>query len=147
MFDLAIFTYDTCFIPLTGWFYGFVFTGDKVVQVTGSMFDNASIGVAGIIEYLHFRPCLPDVVIFCWVLEYVIDDTGVATWSDFPFNTKFEVLEFFVRKDIAAIFSLPVTFWIRLCIQVECIILYDPGAADPFFAPAVELGDRLAIEE
>src|SRR5438270_9490828 len=93
------------------------------------MFNNFSIGVGRIIQYLHFRTGMIGFLEFRSFL-YVKQNTAVTGRRNFPFQFQIEIVIFIVCYEVAAANDLTV-FFIG-CIKVYCTIAYLPGRSIGF---------------
>jgi hypothetical protein len=126
MFYFPIFKDEFGVVPFSGGLHGFVFARDQIIQVACPVFGDFAVGVASIVEHLHFWPCFPNVIVFRGVFYDVVNDPRIPARSNFPVQMQFKISELFGSQNIATVRSLPATIGVWFGFEVNRIVGHDP---------------------
>lgn len=97
---------DLSCVPLANSFYHAFFSGDQIIEITGAVFIDLSIGMAVVIEHLHFRTSIPYIFVLGRVVLHPEDNAAVAIFRDLPIELQVKILILPVGYQVAAGFAM-----------------------------------------
>ncbi len=100
MLDVVVLDPDQHVVPLAGRAHGFRVGGNQVVERAGPVGLQLAVGVALVVEHLHFNTGAPG-GIFRFILHQV-ENAAVAARGNLPLQAEFEIPEFLAVIDQVA---------------------------------------------